>query len=176
MFAWIPASDGCQKILIRAGSAIFGWVLALENFPSIFSIFALWVKKSHRLGSKRGLIYCGSKVCSGWVGSGPISNANIFYIHPSIHPSILHPYIYKWAYRCLSVYLFVRLLVCGSGLIEIQTPASILMKFSMHIPTCPRKVLVPSPLGLGGLKPLKLKDTFLRCSAGCKLTRAASKP
>jgi len=31
----------------------------------------------------------------------------------------------------------------------------------------------PHPLGLGGLKPQKLKDTFLRCSAGCKLTRAA---
>jgi len=35
----------------------------------------------------------------------------------------------------------VCLLVCG-GLMEIQTPAPILMKFSTHIPTCPRKVLV----------------------------------
>jgi len=26
----------------------------------------------------------------------------------------------------------------------------------------------PSPMGLGGLKPYKLKDTLLRCSAGCK--------
>jgi len=33
--------------------------------------------------------------------------------------------------------------------------------------------LTPAPLGLGGSKPYKLKDTFLRCSAGCKLTRAA---
>jgi len=35
----------------------------------------------------------------------------------------------------------VCLLVCG-GLMEIQTPASISMKFCTHIPTCPRKVLV----------------------------------
>jgi len=31
----------------------------------------------------------------------------------------------------------------------------------------------PHPLGLRGLNPYKLKDTFLRCSAGYKLTRAA---
>jgi len=31
----------------------------------------------------------------------------------------------------------------------------------------------PLPLGLGGLKPLKVNNTFLRCSAGCKLTWAA---
>jgi len=43
--------------------------------------------------------------------------------------------------------MFVSLLVCG-GLMEIQTPVP--MKFSTHIPTCPRKVLVqvwpPLPL------------------------------
>jgi len=57
--------------------------------------------------------------------------------------------------------MFICLLVC-EGLMEIQTPAPILMKFCMHIPTCPRKVLIPAPshLGLGGLKPYKLKDTF----------------
>jgi len=32
--------------------------------------------------------------------------------------------------------------------------------------------LIPAP-SLGGLKHLKLKDAFLRCSAGCKLTWAA---
>jgi len=74
--------------------------------------------------------------------------------------------------------MFVCLLVCG-GLMEIQTPAPILTKFCTHIFISQRKVLVqvwpppPHPLGLGGLKPSKLKDTFLRCSAGCKLTRAA---
>jgi len=57
-------------------------------------------------------------------------------------------------YRCL----FVCLLVCR-GLMEIQTPAPILMKNCTHIPTCPRRVSVqvwhppPHPLGLGGLKP-----------------------
>jgi len=86
--------------------------------------------------------------------------------------------LYLSIYIKMGVQMFVCLLVCG-GLMETQTPAPILMKFSTHIPTCPRKVLVqvwpppPHPLGLGGLKPLKLKDTFLRCSAGCKLTRAA---
>jgi len=65
-----------------------------------------------------------------------LSSSSIFYI-----------YINGRTYVCL--------LVCG-GLIEIQTPAPILMKFGMHIPTCPRKVLVqvwpppPHPLGLGG--------------------------
>jgi len=49
-----------------------------------------------------------------------------------------------------------------------SNPAPILMKFYTHIPTCPRKVLVlvkPPPLSLtghGGLKPYKLKDTFLK--------------
>jgi len=37
--------------------------------------------------------------------------------------------------------MFVRLLVCG-GLMEIQSPAPNLMKFSKHITTLPRKVLV----------------------------------
>jgi len=31
----------------------------------------------------------------------------------------------------------------------------------------------PSPPGPGGLETIKVKNTFLRCSAGCKLTRAA---
>jgi len=54
--------------------------------------------------------------------------------------------------------MFVCLLVCG-GLMEIQTPAPILMKFCTHILTCPRKVLVqvwlspPHPLGLGAWNP-----------------------
>jgi len=39
------------------------------------------------------------------------------------------------------VQMFDCLLVCG-GLMEIQTPGPILMKFSTHIPSCPRKVLV----------------------------------
>jgi len=44
-------------------------------------------------------------------------------------------------YIKMGVQMFVCLLVCG-GLMEIQTPAPILMKFCTHIPTCPRKVLV----------------------------------
>jgi len=41
----------------------------------------------------------------------------------------------------------------------IQTPAQIFIKFSTHIPTCPRKVLT---LDLGGLKLKQLKDAFLK--------------
>jgi len=52
---------------------------------------------------------------------------------------ILYISIYKNG--CTNVCLFVCLLVCGE-LMEIQTTAPILMKFSTHIPTCPRKVLV----------------------------------
>jgi len=47
----------------------------------------------------------------------------------------------SFIYIKMGVQMFVCLSVCG-GLMEIQTPAPILMKFSMHIPTCPRKVLV----------------------------------
>jgi len=47
------------------------------------------------------------------------------------------------------------LLVCG-GLLEIQTPAPILMKFSIHIPADPIKVLVQVwPPGPGGIETLK---------------------
>jgi len=69
---------------------------------------------------------------------------------------------------------------------EIQTPARILIKFCTHIPTCPRKVLVqvcppsPHPSGPGGPEILKAEGHIFenclknkRCSAGCKLTRAA---
>jgi len=48
-------------------------------------------------------------------------------------------YIYKNGRT--DVCLFVCLLVCG-WLVEIQTPAPILMKFCTYIPTYPRKVLV----------------------------------
>jgi len=71
----------CSSGWIR--SAIYG--LGLENSPfkcQIFQFFALWVKKNlFGLGQKvpgseagQPLIYCGSKVSSGLVGSGPISN------------------------------------------------------------------------------------------------------
>jgi len=63
----------------------------------------------------------------------------------------------------MGVQMYVSLSV---GLMEIQTPALILMKFCKRIPNCPRKVLVqvwPCPLPcLGGLRPYKLKDTFLK--------------
>jgi len=49
--------------------------------------------------------------------------------------------IYTYKNGHTDVCLFVCLLVCGE-LMEIQTPTPILMKFSTHIPTCPRKVLV----------------------------------
>jgi len=55
-----------------------------ENFlknVSFFNFFPLSQKNLFGLGQKvfgskagRPLIYCGSKVCSGWVGSGPISS------------------------------------------------------------------------------------------------------
>jgi len=47
----------------------------LENLPRKPNFFPLGEKKSHRVRSRpdRPLIYCSSKVCSGWVSSGPIS-------------------------------------------------------------------------------------------------------
>jgi len=50
---------------------------------------------------------------------------------------------------------------------EFQTLALILMKFCKHIPRLSKKGfkagLTPLPhLGLGGLKPFKLKDTLLK--------------
>jgi len=50
---------------------------------------------------------------------------------------------------------------------EIQTPAPSVMKFSTHIPTCPRKVLVqvglpPLPLGPGGLETLKAQGHIFK--------------
>jgi len=58
------------------GSAIFGLGLSLKN-SQIFQFFPLGSKKSHRVGSKITWVRAGlasylrgSKVCSGWVGSG----------------------------------------------------------------------------------------------------------
>jgi len=57
-------------------------------------------------------------------------------------------------YIKMGVQMFVCLLVCG-GLMEIQTPAPIFMKFCTHIPACPRKDLMqvwpptPSPWSWG---------------------------
>jgi len=83
------------------------------------------------------------------------------------------------------VCLFVRLLVCG-GLMEIQTPAQILIKFCTHIPTCPRKVLMQvwarptHPPGPWGPETLEAEGHIIEnclqnkgCLAGCKLTPAA---
>jgi len=83
------------------------------------------------------------------------------------------------------LYVAGCLLVCG-GLMEIQTPAWILIKFSTHIPTCSRMVLVqfwtrpPHPPGPRGPETLEAEWHIIenclqnkRCSAGCKLTRAA---
>jgi len=73
-------------------------------------------------------------------------------------------------YIKMGVQMFVCMLVCG-GLMEIQTPAPILMKFCTHIPTCPRKVSVqvwppsPHPLGLrgwGGLETLKAEGHIFK--------------
>jgi len=56
-------------------SSVWFWVWKISKFFSlrVKEISSGQVKKV--LGSKAGrpLIYCGSKVCSGWVGSGPIS-------------------------------------------------------------------------------------------------------
>jgi len=65
------------------------------------------------------------------------------------------------------VCLFVCLSV-GGGPMEFQTPATILMKFSTHIPTCPRKFLVqiwpppPSPPGPRGLETLKAEGHIFK--------------
>jgi len=62
--------------------------------------------------------------------------------------------------------MFVCLFVCWyvDGLMEIQTPALIWMKFYMHIPTCLRKVLVQvwPPLGPGGPKTLKAEGHIFK--------------
>jgi len=70
-----------QFFVVRVGvrSAIYCLGSNLENFP--FQFFFPSGKKNlfgsgqKVPGSKAGwpLIYCGSKVASGWVGSGPIS-------------------------------------------------------------------------------------------------------
>jgi len=89
-------------------------------------------------------------------------------------------FIQKLAYRGL----FVCLLVCG-GLIEIQTPARILIKFCTLIPTCPRKVLVQfwarptHPSEPWGPETLEAEEPIIenclqnkRCLPVCKLTPA----
>jgi len=83
----------------------------------------------------------------------------------SIVMYIIYLSIYIYINGRTDVCLFVCLLVCG-GLMEIQTPASISMKFSIHIPTCPRKVLVqiwpppPHLLGLGAQNPISWRTHF----------------
>jgi len=62
------------------------------------------------------------------------------YLNHNNNPSNLLSIFYL-IYIKMGKKMFVCLLVCG-GQMEIQTPAPILMKFSTHIPTCPRKVLV----------------------------------
>jgi len=74
-----------QKHVMGPGQQIYG--LGLENFPLKFQTFQFfpsgqkkspWVwSKSTQVKAGRPLIYCGSKVCSGWVRSGPISNKNL---------------------------------------------------------------------------------------------------
>lgn len=74
----------------------------------------------------------------------------IFATPPHTGRHSIELFIYLFLYKndftdvCLSVYLFV----CWFW--EIQTPATILMKFCTHFTTCPRKVLVqvepPPPL------------------------------
>jgi len=75
----------CQNFLAHFGLAIFVLGMELENFPlkcQIFQFFALRVKKKLSGGKVPGsepgrpLIYYGSKVCSGRIGSEPISSAN----------------------------------------------------------------------------------------------------
>jgi len=53
-FTWIGSNFCCSD---QVESAIFGLGLALENFPlesQVFQFFALWIKKSHWVGSKLG--------------------------------------------------------------------------------------------------------------------------
>jgi len=61
----------------------------------------------------------------------------------------------------MGVQMFVCLLVCG-GLMEIQTPEPILMKFCMHIPTCPRKVWPPPIPWAWGLETLKAEGHIFK--------------
>jgi len=95
-------SDGSRSKFVdpgRVGSAIYGLGLDLENFPlkmSNFSIFTLRVKKNlFRAGQKvpgsmagQPLIYCGSKVCSGRVGSRPISTFKPWFLKEILAQSI----------------------------------------------------------------------------------------
>jgi len=76
-----------QIFVARVGSGqpslVCVWIWKISpKTVKFFIFFALQVKKNvlgsgqKVPGSEPGwpLIYCGSKVCSGWVGSGPISN------------------------------------------------------------------------------------------------------
>jgi len=45
---------------------------------------------------------------------------------------------------------------------EIQTPATILMKFSTHIHTCPGLITAPSPPEPGGLETLKAEGHIFK--------------
>jgi len=63
---------------------MFGLGLHLENFSlkiQNFAIFSLLGQKAPRSKIGRPLISCGTKVCLGWVGSGPITTlkTDIFY-------------------------------------------------------------------------------------------------
>jgi len=75
-----------HKIIIIIGSGLFLKLARVTSESGKFlpkiPIFSLWIKKNLIiLGQKisvskadRTLIYCGSKVCSGWVESRPISS------------------------------------------------------------------------------------------------------
>jgi len=75
----------------------------------------------------------------------------------------------------MGVQMFVCLLVC-KGLMEIQTPTPIWLKFCTPIPTCPRKVLVQvwptHPPPWAWRKHFWKLFTNKGCSAGCKFIRA----
>jgi len=98
MYCRLETSDGSGSknfdpgrvkfLLLRLGRVSHFWFgYRFGKFPlkcQMFQFFALWVKKNLiRSGGKvpgselgQPLIYCGSKVCSGWVRSEPISTGN----------------------------------------------------------------------------------------------------
>jgi len=83
-----PKWDWVNFLLIRSGHVSHLW-FRLGKFPlkiPNFSIFSLQAKKLLCLGSKTGwpLIYCGSKVCLGYVGSGSTSSFFCFLLAKSI--------------------------------------------------------------------------------------------
>jgi len=172
-----------------------GWVSHLQVYKFFaknlkFSIFYLWVKKILSVWVKKyhgqswvdPIIYCGSEVCSGWVGPEPLPSSfpwsltftqrfdmpSLYQLCGSLSPPCLFYLIYRFKNGrtdvCLSVGMW-RWRANGNpnpytDLDEILHAHSFMSK----------EGLTPHPSHPWAWRPETLKQ---RCSAGCILTREA---